>query len=322
MFDKLNDDCQLKILEHVKDLKDQLSLRSISQSLHANVQYHWKRLKEVNLDDYVLGYFKRYPNEMHEFLQCVSGSLQSLVLCPGSMTILPTWTTYTFPKMHSLDCAMHFNAEDPDEEILLLTRLFPHLTKLTLQSSSTGQHLCCWNNLEELHLKCCESLDTSILEQTFNSLPLRKLTVLFYGYSANFGAELLPASRIATLEELVIDDHHLLGEFLPNLLQLPRFQRLAFYTRDYYEHLLQTVAKLHPLGVQSLLFNDAFWSSSSVCETIKRMPNVRRLTLQEDDIESIQLHNLCVRLKNLEELHLIKMRTLPTRIHKTSHPQW
>ncbi|KAM8708719.1 hypothetical protein ACLKA7_015653 [Drosophila subpalustris] len=312
MFDKLNDDCRLKILEYVDDLKDQLALRCISQSLYANVQYHWQRLKEATLDSDVVQYFKRYPDEMHEFLKCASGSLQSLVLCGGSTTFLPSWTAYTFPKMFSLDCEMHFSETEPDEKTLLLTQLFPQLTKLKLQSDTTGQHLWCWKHLEELHLYCCESLDESMLERSFVSLPLRKLTVIFFGYCANLGDAILPASKIPTLEELVIDDHHLLGEFLPNLLQLPKFRKLAFYTRDYYEYLLETVARLRPLGVQSLLFNDALWSSSSVCDTIRRMPHLRRLTLQEDDIESKQLHFLCDQLKNLEELHLIRMRTLPT----------
>ncbi|XP_034482994.1 uncharacterized protein LOC117788353 [Drosophila innubila] len=312
MFEKLNDDCRLKILEYVEDLKDQLALRRISQSLHSIVQYHWHRLKKATLSTDVADYFKRYPNEMHEFLKCASESLQSLVLCRGSVELLQSWTSYAFPKLISLNCLMSFNDTDSDEATLLMTQLFPQLIKLKLESDTTGQHLWCWNHLQELHLYCCESLDPLILQRSFSSLPLRKLTILFYGYCANFDDDILPASRIATLEELVIDDHHLLGEFLPNLLQLPKFRRLAFYTRDYDEYLLQTVAKLRPLGVQSLLFNDALWSNSSVCDTIMRLPNLRRLTLQDDDIESKQLHYLCDQLKNLDELHLIKMRALPT----------
>ncbi|XP_064552295.1 uncharacterized protein LOC135438076 isoform X1 [Drosophila montana] len=312
MFDKLNEDCWLTILKYVK-LSDQLALAQISNSLQCTVRYHWQHLKEAHLDHDVLDRFEQHPNEMQEFVQLASGSLQRLILKRASMALLESWKSYRFPKLVSLSCDMCFTSQEAaDEETLLLTELFPHLTQLTLLSSTSGRHLWTWDKLEELHLMCCESLDTSTFEQIFSSMPLRKLTLLFYGYSVNLGEGVLPVSKCATLEELVIDDHHLLGAFLPNLLQLPRFRRLAFYTRDYYEGLLLTVAKLRPLKVKSLLFNDAFWSSSRVSDVITRMSNLRCLALYDDDIETKELYNICAILPQLEELHLMKMRALPT----------
>jgi len=210
---------------------------------------------------------------------------------------------------------MDYNLEEADEETLLLTELFPLLTSLTLNSSTTGRYLWQWSDLKELNLIWCEYLETDTFEQIFASLKLTKLTLLYYGYNVNLGQKVLAITRCSTLEELILDDHHLLGDFLTRLMNLPHFRRLAFYTRDYYEFLLSSVARHKPLKVRSLLFNDSFWSSERVAESIMRMTNLRRLVLQEDDIDSQQLHAICHKLPQLEELHLVQLREIPSPTH-------
>lgn len=312
MFDKLNGDCWLTILKYV-NLKDQVALAHISKSLHSVVRYHWEHLKTACLDQALLEHFEQQPHDMEEFLHLASGSLQNLKLKQADIALLQKWRSYEFPKLTTIDCDLGFkDEEETDEKILLFTELFPHLRQLTLLGNTTGRHIWFWDQLQELHLMCCESLDKSIFDQIFGVMPLRKLTLLFYGYNTNMGEDVLPISKCATLEELVMDDHHLLGDFMPNLLKLPRLRRLAFYTRDYYEYLLQTVGKLRPLRVKALLFHDSYWSSSRVSHAIMSMTNLRRLVLHDDDIETKELYKICATLPQLEELHLTKMRALPT----------
>lgn len=313
MVEKLNDDCWLKILEYVVSISDQLALARASKTLRDVVDYHWSHLKKARLDEKLLSDFEEHPDEMNNFLRLAGESLEEVEAMRGNLKLLESWKSYHFPHVHSLDCdLMYSDLEDADEVTLLLTQLFPHLAKLTLQNGGSGQHLVRWDQLQELHLVCCEFLDTSTFKQIFSTLPLKKVTLLYYGYNTNMGNDIMPISECTTLEELVIDDHHMLGEFMPNLLNLPHLRRIAFYTRDYSETLLRTVSSLKPLKIQGLLFNDVFWSSSHITDYTCSFTNLRRLVLHYDDIETKMLYKICSTLPHLEELHLIRMRGLPT----------
>uniref|UniRef100_A0A6P4FSC5 Uncharacterized protein LOC108052623 n=1 Tax=Drosophila rhopaloa TaxID=1041015 RepID=A0A6P4FSC5_DRORH len=309
-MEKINEDIWINILGFLP-MSDQLSLAQVTESICSYVKYHWNHLKSVTLTGDDLKSLDRSEKLMQECLGGWSGSVQVLNLAGCCRDLLMKWTAYSFPHLRSLDCHMDYNLEEADEETLLLTELFPLLTSLTLSSSTTGCHLRRWRQLKELNLIWCEYLDTDTFEEIFSSLKLTKLTLLYYGYNVNLGEKVLDVTLCSTLEELIIDDHHLLGAFMPLLMDLPHFRRLVFYTRDYYEHLLGMVARRHPLKVRSLLFNDSFWSSERVAEDILGMTNLRRLVLQEDDIDSQQLHAICQRLPHLEELHLLQMRELP-----------
>ncbi|EDV97331.1 uncharacterized protein LOC6557028 [Drosophila grimshawi] len=313
MFDKLNDDCWLKILKYV-DLQEQLSLAQISNRMSFVVRYHWKQLTKACLNNEVLQVFEQQPDVMHDFLESASGSLQHLVLKEGTMGLLESWKSYSFPKLATLHCDYRFcNTEQADKNTLLLTALFPHVTNLLLLSSTSGRHLWNWYDMHELDLMCCDSLDTSVFDQVLRSISLRKLSLLLCGHSVNISESIFSILHCANLEELIIDDHHLLSTsfFLPKLLQLPRLRRFSFNSRNFYETLLQTVIKARPGQVKSLLFNDAFWNSTNMSETIQCMSNLRCLALQYDDIVSRDLFTICAMLPRLEELHLMNMRSLP-----------
>lgn len=313
MLEELNDDCWLKILEYVDKIGDQLALARTSRNLRGIVDYHWRHIKKASVDNGLIEYFEEHPDDMHNFLRLASGSLEELEVKRGNLKLLESWKSYQFPRVHSLNCTIwNSDLEGADNDTLMLTELFPHLKNLTLEMGGSGQHLWRWSQLQELHLLCCEFLDTSTFEQIFSTLPLKKVTLLYYGYNTNLGPDVKPISLCSTLEELVIDDHHLLGEFMHNLLNLPHFRRVAFYTRDYSDGLVQSVSKLKPLGLQSLLFNDVFWSSSRLTDYTCSFTNLRRLVLHDDDVETKLLYNICSTLPHLEELHLIKMRGLPT----------
>ncbi|KAH8410640.1 hypothetical protein KR009_007986 [Drosophila setifemur] len=309
----INEDLWIKILGFLP-MSDQVALTQVNGNIHTYVQYYWRHVKIMTFTSDDLEALRSNETVMHDCLECCSESVQQLKLSKGSMETLRTWTSYSFPRLHTLDCEMDYNLDENDEETLLLTALFPYLTKLTLSSSTSGCHLWRWEQLRELHLIWCEFLDTSTFRQIFSTLKLTKLTLLYYGYNVTLGENVNDVTICKTLEELLIDDHHLLGDFLPQLLRMPNFRRLAFYTRDFYEQLLGTVARQQPLKVVSLLFNDAFWSSERVTDAIARMSKLRRLVLQDDDMETQLLHTICHKLTHLEELHLLKMRDLPTSI--------
>ncbi|KAH8266594.1 hypothetical protein KR018_002733 [Drosophila ironensis] len=310
-MESLNEDIWLNILPFLP-MRDQLSLTRVSNRIHTYVQYYWRHLKSVTLDGDVIETFRLNKAAMGDCLQCWSGTVQKLKIVRGTMDLLQQWTSWSFPQVHTLDCDMEYNLDYGEEETLLLTVLFPHLVHLTLSSSTTGVHLWRFEKLQELHLNWCEYLDTSAFQKIFSTLKLTKLTLLYYGYNVNLDTGVEDIAKCNTLQELVIDDHHLLGNVLPRLLPLPSFRRLAFYTRDYHEHLLGTVAKQQPLMVRSLVFHDSFWSSERVTDALQRMSNLRRLVLQDDDIETQLLHTICHKLPHLEELHLLKMRDMPT----------
>ncbi|KAH8334202.1 hypothetical protein KR059_007455 [Drosophila kikkawai] len=312
-MEKINEDLWLKILQFLPMI-DQISLAQVNDSIREYVKFHWRHSKSVALTGDVMELFGAHEPLMLEGLECWSGSVKSLKISRGSMELLKKWTPYSFPQLRTLACDMDYNLEEADDETLLLTNLFPLLTRLTLTSSTTGCHLWRWKLLKELHLIWCEYLDTDTFKEIFSTLQLTKLTLLYYGYNVTLGEDVLEAARCSTLEELQIDDHHLLGDFLPQLLRLPNFRRLSFYTRDYYEYLLDSIAKIQPLKVRSLLFHDSYWSSELVTDAIEAMRNLRRLVLQDDDIESQLLHAICHKLPHLEELHLLKMRDLPSPV--------
>ncbi|EDV58268.1 uncharacterized protein LOC6542862 [Drosophila erecta] len=313
-MEQINEDIWINILKYLP-MCDQLSLAQVNQNISSYVKYQWGHLKTVTLAREDLEFLDRNRKLMRECLGGWSATVEHLSLPSASSDLLRKWTEYSFPHLRSLHCYMDYNLEEADEETLLLTKLFPLLTKLSLYSSTTGRHLWHWRQLKELSLHWCEYLDPDNFAEIFGSLKLTKLSLLYYGYNVNLGEKVVDITRCSTLEELHIDDHHLLGDFLPRLMNLPHFRRLAFYTRDYYEFLLGSVARHKPLKVQSLLFNDSFWSSERVAESMLHMTNLRRLVLQEDDIDSQQLHNICHKLPNLEELHLLAMREVPSPSH-------
>ncbi|XP_034480756.1 uncharacterized protein LOC117786547 [Drosophila innubila] len=307
---KLNEDSWTVILQYV-GLKDQLSLMQVSEEMNTIVQNNWRYIKEAHMDKDILGEFNEEPNEMHNFLKLACRSLQRLLLYgPFLNELLPSWKSYDFPKVRSLDCATWFAYEHDDDVTLLLTELFPELTKLTLRNTNHGHHLWNFRKLQELTLHS-SSLDTPTLDRIFGSLPLRKLSL--FPFCTSEVGDLSLVHKCATLEELLIEDYNLTFGTLSSLLKLSRFQRLCFYTRDYYYNYMRNLKHLDQESrVRSLLFNSCSWyfhDDLGLC--VARFSNLCRLVVQDDDINMKQLYIICSNLKILEELHLIDIRDFP-----------
>ncbi|KAM8708395.1 hypothetical protein ACLKA7_015378 [Drosophila subpalustris] len=309
MLDKLNEDSWAVILQYVK-LMDQYSLMQVSEEINAIVQINWKYIKEAHIDENILREFHKEPSKMHNFLKSACRSLQRLLLCgPFLEVLLPTWKSYDFPMLRSLDCTTWFAYEQDDNVTLLLTELFPNLTKLKLQNCNHGHHLWHFNELQDLYLSS-SSLDTPTLDRVFSSLPLRKLAL--FPFPTSEVGDLSLVWKCFTLEELLIDDFNLTFNMLSSLLRLPRLKRLSFYTRDYYYNYMSDLGCLkQEFRVRSLLFNSCSWYFHDVGLIIARFSNLCRLVIQDDDIDKKQLYVICSNLKHLEELHLIDIREFP-----------
>lgn len=303
---QLNDDCWAVILRYL-GLKDQLSVMRVSEDMKSIVQSNWRYIKEAHIDSEILRQFAKNTNEMHDFLKSASGSLKRLLFCgPFLDILLPSWKSYDFPKLRSLDCNTWYGYEHDDDVTLLLTELFPEVTKLKLGNTNHGHHLWNFSKLEDLNLHC-SSLDTPTLDRIFGSLPLRKL--LFFPFPTSDVGDLSLVNKCVTLEELWIEDYNVTFDMLDSLLKLPRFKRLCFYTRDDYDNYMYNLKHLDQESrVRSFLFSSCTWKFYNFGSFITRFSNLSRLVILNDDIDKKQLYIICSNLKQLEEFHLIDNR--------------
>lgn len=300
MFEKLNEDSWAVILQFVQ-LEDQLSLMAVSEDMKTIVQNNWKRIKEVEMDHNMLKKFKKEPTQMHIFLKLACGSLERLsIKGPFIAELLPSWKGYDFSMLRSL----HFDLLNTKmtELTLLLSKLFPNITKLNYRSfTNHGKYLWNFSQLQELCV-VTDFLDTLTLDRIFSSLPLRKLSLL--PYCTDVG-DLSLVSKCETLEELLIKNYHLTFDTLSILMKMPRLQRLSFYTYGFCKNFMRNLHQLNQESrVRSLVFNCSFSYIEHVESYIVRFTNLRRLVVQFDEIDKNQLYFICSKLKHLEELHL------------------
>ncbi|KAM8708393.1 hypothetical protein ACLKA7_015377 [Drosophila subpalustris] len=276
--------------------------------MSAIVQNNWRCIKKADMDDNILKEFNKEPSKMHNFLKSTCKSLKRLLLCgPFLEVLLPTWKSYDFPMLRSLDFSTWLAYDD--NMTLLLTELFPNLTKLKLQNFNHGHHIWNFSQLQDLYLSS-SSLDTPTLDRVFSSLPLRKLAL--FPFPTSEVGDLSLVWKCFTLEELLIDDFNLWFDVLSNLLELPRFRRLSFHAvRDYDDYMSNLQELHHELRVSSLIFNMCLYEYNDMGSKIGCFSNLWRLVLSYGEIERKQLYLICSRLKHLEELHLIQIFGFP-----------
>ncbi|KAH8369702.1 hypothetical protein KR093_000638 [Drosophila rubida] len=304
MIDQLNEDNWAIVVQYL-NLRDQISLMQSCKYLENIVEKSWRCMVEAKVDEGVLKVFEAQPQRMHCFLKQASKTLETLTLRGADLELmLPSWKAYDFPRLISLDCHV-WCVHSCDEATLLLAELFPNLIKLNIKAMSRGNDLWHFRHVEDLTLNA-SSLNAKVLDCIFASLPLRRLS-LFPFFSSQLDDVSL-VHKCTTLEEFLIHDFNLKFDMLRSLLQLPNFYRLSFYTLEYYENYMRNLRALEQEHrVQSLIFNCCFWFFTNVSSYIVRFKNLRRLVMQDDDIDKFQLLTICSQLKHLESLHLLRI---------------
>ncbi|KAH8349856.1 hypothetical protein KR084_008200 [Drosophila pseudotakahashii] len=311
-MEKINIDVWIRILEFLP-ISDQLSVAQVNKRLLGFVKYQWNRQKSLALSRLDLELLDRNEELMDECLTCWAGTLNRLEMPSARQDLLKKWRVYDFSHLQVLNCRMDENLQNADDEILLLTQLFPHLTSLTLESSTTGRFLCRWSGLKELTLDRCKNLNTITFDEFLSNIKLTKLSILFYRNGMNLHDQQIDITRCSTLEELIIDEVSLESEILNNLLHLPHLRRLVFRKDSFYWYLLLWEISQHPHRVRSVVTNlDGPWRYKIMEDCILKIINLRRLVLLKEDIDFRLLQGICRKMPNLEELHLVEMQRLPS----------
>ncbi|KAH8307119.1 hypothetical protein KR044_005161 [Drosophila immigrans] len=304
MVDQLNEDNWAIVIKYLS-LSDQISLMQSCEYLEHIVQNNWRCTVVAKVDDDVLKLFNREPQTMHCFLERASKSLEKLILRGADLELLlPSWKPYDFQRLRSLDCHV-WCVHSYDQSMLLLAQLFPNVTKLNIKATSRGDGIWHFQQLEELTLNA-SSLNPTVLDCIFERLPLRRLAL--FPFFSSLLDDLALVHKCRTLEEFLIHDFNLKFDMLRSLLELPNFYRLSFYTLEYYETYMRNLRALQQEHrVRSLVFNSCFWFFTNVSSYIVRFKNLRRLVVQDDDIDKSQLLSICSQLKHLESLHLLQI---------------
>ncbi|XP_053954481.1 uncharacterized protein LOC128860773 isoform X3 [Anastrepha ludens] len=305
----LNDDCLYSICAFL-ELDDQLSMKNACRRLDLVVKLLWRyQCKILSITYTQMMTFKEEGKQNFvDLMTCVCDSLEELSIANIESAQLRWVAHLRFPKLNFLECNISHNENGVnDEDVRFVTQICPYITKLVLMSSTTGKYIVNLHLLTELDLSCCNYLDTNYLAEICQTLKLRKLSLLYYGYNTLLDDGLSSIANCHTLEELKIDDHHLLL-FIDELLGMPRMRKIVCYTRDYDVFLMGKLAQAHGVRIHTLIFNSVLWSNDRHIAYIRLMPNLQRFILQDDDIEDEQLEILAQCLNHLREFHFSSSR--------------
>ncbi|XP_067643358.1 uncharacterized protein [Eurosta solidaginis] len=307
-FLDLNDDCLCYICLFLK-FDDLLAIKHVSRRMDMIVKLFWRhqsRAIAINLQQ--MEAFKRNKNDFIDLFTSACEIVETLTIDDIESSLLKCICHLKFPKLNILECNIsHRDNTNNDEDIILLTKLCPSITRLALTSSTTGKYIKNMSLLNDLDLSCCEYLDTEHLAEIFKTLKLRKFSLLYFGYNTVLDNGLSAITDCVTLEELKIDDHHLLL-FIDKLLYMTHLRKIICYTRDYEVFLMEKLTRMHGIRMHTLIFNSVLWSNDRHIANVCLMANLKCLVLVDDDIEDEQLEVLAQNLKQLREFHIESSR--------------
>lgn len=288
MLEKLNDDCQLRII-HYLNLKNQLALKAsknTSERLTANIYQAWQH-KKHHLD---LDFFAVEPQMIDIFLSAICEKVQSLYFYDrgNSLQIL---NKYKFPNMRELEFEIPYahctqSTHEPiEDKFELLLQLFPSLISLKLinvdmKSLNIGK----FKYLRKLDLWECH----------------------YYDYLT--GSE--------SVEELIIDMGVNENVFYVEVLDsFPKLRSLDMSHDDSSsESTMHDILKLRCNDITELSCYNCIWAYSlTILRSIK---NLMRLTLiEEENLTVDDLQTIAFRLPLLEHLDLVRSPLFLTEIH-------
>uniref|UniRef100_W8BJB7 F-box domain-containing protein n=1 Tax=Ceratitis capitata TaxID=7213 RepID=W8BJB7_CERCA len=301
----LNDDCLYSICTCL-DLNDLLSLKKSCRRMETIVLYLWRhRYRRLSLTRNQMGSFTD-KSIFVDLMSSVCDILEELTIASIDSSQIKWIAHLRFHKLHYLECNINHNFnESCDGNTLLLTKMCAYITKLTLLSSTTGKYIKDFNHLIDLDLSCCNYLDTEYIAEICSSLKLQKIAILYYGY--NTVIEMSAITNCRTLEELKIDDHHLML-FIDGILSLPHLRKISCYTRDYGVYLVDKIALTRGPSIHTMIFNSVLWSNDRHIQNLIQMSYLKYLILVDDDVEDEQLMKLSQQLTQLLEFHCINSR--------------
>lgn len=287
MIDKLNDDCQQRIINCL-NIHDQISLwkatKNFSERLHANVCWAWRQ-KKFRLTGILFCFDD--PEVQDALLSTIRETMDSLTISRLTMKHLQLLNKYKFPKV----CELTYGTEGDEDvvkdqnEVDLLAEIFPGLNSLTLINFNF------W----------------SISINNFKQLRTLKLSQIYNLHCLN------ETKRNESVEELIK------GPFADDyvcciLKNFPKLQMLAMSgENDYSTEDLNII--LHERGndIIELSFNDSF--RVAYPETLQTcLKCLIRLTLINEKCTMEDLQIAISGMPLLEQLDLVDFQSLTTEI--------
>ncbi|KAH8413278.1 hypothetical protein KR009_009555, partial [Drosophila setifemur] len=210
-----------------------------------------------------------------------------------------------------------------DEDVRLLNRVFPKLTRLKLRSCQiTGKYLCDLEHLSELCLDDCQFLESQHFRDVFRQLSLRKFDIMEDCDEVNC-CDLVDLQLCPTLEHIKIADYHLCMEsdITQQILRLPRLQKLSIYSKNFVFDVLARIARPSnpPAGAARLIegfrFSGVLHDYGRFFRELGNLRHLKRLEMhgqpEEEEggnqlqvLEDQMLRQLSHKLTELTELHL------------------
>ncbi|XP_037956199.1 uncharacterized protein LOC119685870 [Teleopsis dalmanni] len=296
----LNDYCLEEIFKYIS-VEEQISNTSVCIRFKNIIEGLWRRNTKkttIRCDKFSDTQIDSYFSQIHHNLEEAEFNLLS-------ESNIETLKKFVYPKVTELTCSTsHKKRGESDEVTMMITKSFPNLTKLCLESRITGKYIGSLTNLEDLDLSCCEYLHTSHLSSVFSKSKLKKLTILFYGYSTTLDLNLREMKKCTKLEELTMDDHHLIM-FMDILLSFINLRKLSCYTRDYTEYLLSKLADYFTNKIKAVYINNCFWGRNTIVSSLREMVNLEKLYLFDDDLEDSNMENIAQGNRKLREFHFV-----------------
>lgn len=284
MIDKLNDDCQLRIIDCL-DFPDQLSLliatKNFSERLNANVCWTWRKKEKFPLSC-LLHELDDDPEMLDKILSTIGETLQSLKIKRLTLQQLKWLKNYKFPNVCELTCKDTRCSGFIELDMDLLAEIFPALKSLTL---------------------CNISIEDCIKIDSFKQLRKLSLFEMWDMYEIG-GSE--------TVEELSLGDN-VVTYVYKDLGDFPKLQTLSMsiYNDDQSE--LVKVFTERGNEITELSFNVSFRETYTT--TLQScLKNLIRLTLINEDCSMQDLQTAVSAMPLLEQLDLVNFESLSTEI--------
>ncbi|XP_067643361.1 uncharacterized protein [Eurosta solidaginis] len=307
-FLDLNDDCLCYICVFL-EFDDLLAIKHVSRRLDMIVKLFWRhQYRAIAINFQQMPELKRNKNDFIDLLTSACDIVETLTIDNIESSLLKCICHLKLPKLNILECNISERYyTNNDEDIIVLTKLCPSITRLVLRSSTTGKYIKNMSLLNDLDLNFCNKLDTEHLAEIFKTLKLRKFSLLYFGYKTVLDKGLSEITDCVTLEELQIDDRHLML-FIDKLLYMTNLRKIICYTSHYDVVLMEKLTRMHGIRMHTLIFNSVLWSNDRHIASVRLMANLKCLILVYDDIEDEQLKVLAQDLKQLREFHIESSR--------------